>query len=77
VSGTLWRDGSVSFRGHRTRYWVAGEADVAGRLPLLVVHGGPGWVVFEESSHMPHLEEPERFLDVVGAFLRRVEEGHA
>jgi L-proline amide hydrolase len=31
------------------------------------------WVLFEESSHMPHLEEPERFLDVVSSFLERVE----
>jgi L-proline amide hydrolase len=31
------------------------------------------WVLFEESSHMPHLEEPERFLAVVSAFLQRVE----
>lgn len=27
------------------------------------------WVVFEESSHMPHLEEPEGFADAVTAFL--------
>jgi L-proline amide hydrolase len=26
--------------------------------------------VFPESSHMPHVEEPEAFLSVVGAFLR-------
>lgn len=26
--------------------------------------------VFPDSSHMPHVEEPEAFLDVVGAFLR-------
>jgi L-proline amide hydrolase len=31
------------------------------------------WVLFEESSHMPHLEEPERFLTVVSGFLERVE----
>jgi L-proline amide hydrolase len=31
------------------------------------------WVLFEESSHMPHLEEPERFAEVVSAFLERVE----
>lgn len=30
-------------------------------------------VTFEESSHMPHVEEPERFLSVVEAFLARVE----
>jgi L-proline amide hydrolase len=27
------------------------------------------WVVFEESSHMPHVEEPERFREAVEAFL--------
>jgi len=27
------------------------------------------WEVFEESSHMPHLEEPERFLAVLSGFL--------
>jgi len=25
--------------------------------------------MFEESSHMPHVEEPERFQQVVGDFL--------
>jgi MarR family transcriptional regulator for hemolysin len=29
------------------------------------------WVLFEDSSHMPHVEEPERFLDVVEGFLER------
>jgi L-proline amide hydrolase len=29
------------------------------------------WVLFEESSHTPHVEEPDRFLDVVGDWLRR------
>lgn len=27
--------------------------------------------VFPESSHMPHVEEPDAFLDVVGTFLRQ------
>ena len=27
------------------------------------------WAVFEESSHMPFVEEPERYRDVVGVFL--------
>jgi L-proline amide hydrolase len=31
------------------------------------------WVLFDESSHMPHVEEEQRFLEVVGAFLRRIE----
>ncbi len=26
--------------------------------------------VFPDSSHMPHVEEPEAFVDVVGSFLR-------
>jgi L-proline amide hydrolase len=33
------------------------------------------WVLFEESSHMPHVEEPERFRATVEAFLDRVERG--
>jgi L-proline amide hydrolase len=31
------------------------------------------WVLFEDSSHTPHVEEPERFLELVEAFLERVE----
>jgi L-proline amide hydrolase len=31
------------------------------------------WVLFEASSHMPHIEEPERFREVVEAFLAGVE----
>ena len=40
-----------------------------------LVRGLPNarWELFEESSHMPHIEEPERFIDSVGRFLRRVE----
>jgi proline-specific peptidase len=34
---------------------------------------GAEWVLFEESAHMPYLEEPERYLEVVGSFLERVE----
>ena len=30
-------------------------------------------VVFEESSHLPHIEEPELFLGMVREFLRRVD----
>jgi len=36
---------------------------IAERIP------GARWVLFEESSHMPHVEEPERFLEVVEEFL--------
>ena len=31
------------------------------------------WVIFENSSHMPHLEETEKFLQVLDEFLNRVE----
>jgi proline-specific peptidase len=34
---------------------------------------GSEWVVFEESSHTSLLEEPERYLDVIGSFLEGVE----
>lgn len=32
---------------------------------------GAEWVLFEESSHMPHLEERERYMQVVGEWLAR------
>jgi L-proline amide hydrolase len=31
------------------------------------------WVLFEDASHTPHLEQPERFLRVVADFLERAE----
>lgn len=34
---------------------------------------GSEWILFENSSHMPHLEETERFLQVLAEFLHRVE----
>ena len=34
---------------------------------------GSEWVIFEGSAHMSYLEEPERYLKVVGEFLDRVE----
>jgi proline iminopeptidase len=34
---------------------------------------GSKFVVFEQSSHMPHLEEPEAYLATVQDFLRRIE----
>ena len=40
-----------------------------------IARGIPGaeWVLFEKSSHMPHVEEHERYIDVLARFLRRVE----
>jgi len=36
------KEGSVAWRGYNTWYRIAGEADEAGKLPLLCLHGGPG-----------------------------------
>ena len=36
---------------------------------------GSEWVRFEDSSHTAHVEEPERYRRVLGAFLSRVERG--
>ena len=33
------------------------------------------WVLFENSSHMPHVEETDRFLEVVGSFLSKADPG--
>ncbi len=55
---------------------ISGRHDEA--TPLIVGQirdriPGAQWIVFEESSHMPHVEEPEAFLDAVDAFLRAVD----
>lgn len=34
---------------------------------------GSVWVVFEHSSHLAHAEEPERYMQVLGEFLKGVE----
>jgi L-proline amide hydrolase len=34
---------------------------------------GAQWQVFEESSHMPHVEEPDAFLETVEAFLKTID----
>lgn len=36
---------------------------------------GSKWVVFEESAHLAHAEEPERYMAVLADFLARVESG--
>ncbi len=35
-------EGYIPFRGYRTWYRVVGEREAPGRLPLLLLHGGPG-----------------------------------
>ena len=55
---------------------ISGRYDEATpRISQEVSDGIPGseWVLFEESSHMPHEEEPERFRQVVGGFLAQRE----
>jgi L-proline amide hydrolase len=34
---------------------------------------GSEWTIFEESSHLPHIEEPELFLERVDHFLRTID----
>jgi len=55
---------------------ISGRYDEATPLIAETVHRGiprSEWVVFENSSHTPHLEETERYLDVVTRFLDRHE----
>ena len=52
---------------------VSGRYDEATPLIVGQIHEripGAQWTIFEESSHMPHVEEPEAFLERVEAFLR-------
>ncbi len=61
---------------HAPTLVLSGRYDEATPVIAETVHRGiPGsvWVLFEESSHMPHLEETERYLRVVNDFLDRVE----
>ena len=43
------------------------------KIPIIFIHGGPGfesgYIIFEESAHMPHIEEEQRYLEVVREFL--------
>jgi len=55
---------------------ISGRYDEA--TPLIaetVQHGiaGSEWVLFEHSAHMPHVEETERYLEVLTGFLDRRE----
>jgi L-proline amide hydrolase len=80
VSGTL-KDWDVTDRLGEIDLPVlitSGRHDECTPKLVEVLHRGiarSDWVLFENSSHMPHFEEPGRFLEVVGAFLDRVEKG--
>jgi L-proline amide hydrolase len=55
---------------------ISGEHDEVRPAVVAKVHErlrDSRWELFEDSSHMPHVEEPERFLAVVEAFLEQVE----
>lgn len=55
---------------------LSGRYDEATPAIVETIHRGiPGseWVIFENSSHMPHLEEPERYMQAVNEFLNRIE----
>jgi len=55
---------------------VSGRHDESTPLVSRTVHQGikgSEWEVFQNSSHVPHVEEPERFLEVVGGWLERQE----
>ena len=55
---------------------ISGRYDEATPLIAETVHRGiPGsdWVLFENSAHVPHVEETERYLQVLTRFLDRLE----
>lgn len=54
-------EGFIPFRGYRTWYRIVGDGEEPGKLPLLVLHGGPG------ASH-DYLES----LEAMGTTGRRV-----
>ena len=56
------------------RYDEMRPADIAYYASLI---DGSEVAIFEESSHMPHVEEPSRYLEVLRDFLHRAERVHA
>ncbi len=55
---------------------ISGRYDEATPLIVGQIHERiprAGWVIFENSSHMPHVEEPEAFLNAAEAFLRTID----
>jgi L-proline amide hydrolase len=55
---------------------VSGRHDEATPHIVEQIHAripGARWKLFEESSHMPHVEEPEPFLEAVEAFLQTID----
>ena len=55
---------------------VSGRYDEATpRIQEVMMAGIPDveWALFENSSHLPHIEEPDLWLEKVGAFLDRID----
>lgn len=81
VIGTL-KNWSIVDRLEKIRVptlMTSGRYDEATPAIAKTVHDGiPGseWVIFEHSSHTSHVEESERYLQVLGDFLTRVENPH-
>lgn len=54
---------------------VSGRMDLATPPTAAQLYQGIGsseWVVFEHSAHVPHLEEPQRYLEVLDGFLGKL-----
>ena len=78
VTGTLKDWNIVNRLGeiHVPTLVLGGRYDEATPAITETVHRGiPGsqWVIFEHSAHMPHVEETERYLQVLTDFLNGVE----
>ncbi len=78
VIGTL-KTWNIVDRLHEIRVpalLLSGRYDEATPAIVETIHQripGAEWVLFEHSSHLPHVEEPERYNQVVHDFLDRVE----
>jgi L-proline amide hydrolase len=61
---------------HLPSLLTSGRYDELTPMQAEIIHQAiPGneWVIFEESSHLPHAEEVEKYLEVLDAFLTKVE----
>ena len=59
---------------------TSGRFDEATPRQMAILHGsipGSQWVMFDDSSHVAHLEEPDRYNGVVAEFLSGVESQNA
>lgn len=78
VTGTLknWNIVNRLEEIHVPTLLLSGRYDEATPEVVETVHRGikgSEWIIFENSSHMPHLEESERYIQVLADFLSRVE----